>query len=115
MHVFHGSDVKVDKIDLSKSEFFKDFGRGFYVTNIREHAYLRAIDIARRHNLNKLIVIDEKSGNILELMLEKMEIPEPAAIKLFYSSKLYEELSNPDTQLWQKNWQELYELLINSL
>jgi len=58
MHVFHGSNVKVDKIDLSKSEFFKDFGRGFYVTNIREHAYLRAIDIARRHNLTKPIVTE---------------------------------------------------------
>ena len=48
-------------------------------------------------------------------MLEKMEMPEPAAIKLFYSSKLYEELSNPDTQLWQKTWQELYELLIKEV
>jgi len=35
MLVFHGSDIRIDKIDLAKSEFYKDFGRGFYVTNIR--------------------------------------------------------------------------------
>ncbi|MCL2041210.1 MAG: DUF3990 domain-containing protein [Bacteroidales bacterium] len=38
MKVYHGSYMKVDKIDLSKSKPNKDFGKGFYVTKFRNHA-----------------------------------------------------------------------------
>ena len=38
MKVYHGSYIKVDKIDLSKSKPNKDFGKGFYVTKFRHHA-----------------------------------------------------------------------------
>ena len=221
MRVFHGSDVKIEEIDLTKSDHFKDFGRGFYVTNIREHAYLRAIDISERHNSNKPIitefnyieeypitvglnikkfvnvskewvefimlnrnrkishpahtfdiiegpiandkmviqirsyeqgkitieeliekltydepthqicfctlaslyalesvedkelhsVLDEKTGIIIEAMVNNLNISESTAIKNFYFSKLYEKLSNPDTLLWEKSWQDLYNLV----
>jgi len=60
MQVFHGSDVKIEKIDLAKCEYFRDFGRGFYVTNIREHAYLRAMNIANRYNSGKPVVTEFK-------------------------------------------------------
>jgi hypothetical protein len=58
MQVFHGSDIRIENIDLSKSEYFKDFGRGFYVTNLREQAYLRAVDVANRHNSNKPVITE---------------------------------------------------------
>ncbi|MDR0733898.1 MAG: DUF3990 domain-containing protein [Dysgonamonadaceae bacterium] len=38
MKVYHGSYAKIDIIDLEKCEIGKDFGRGFYVTKIREQA-----------------------------------------------------------------------------
>ncbi|MDR1181428.1 MAG: DUF3990 domain-containing protein [Bacteroidales bacterium] len=38
MKVYHGSSVKIIDIDLSKCEPHRDFGKGFYVTNIREQA-----------------------------------------------------------------------------
>jgi hypothetical protein len=38
MKVYHGSYIKVDKIDLSKCKPNKDFGKGFYVTKFRNHA-----------------------------------------------------------------------------
>ena len=60
MQVFHGSDILIEKIDLAKSEFYKDFGRGFYVTNIREHAYQRAKDIAARNNSDKPVITEYK-------------------------------------------------------
>jgi len=60
MQVFHGSDVRIEKIDLAKGEFFKDFGRGFYVTNVREHAYQRAIDVANRNKSGKPVVTEFK-------------------------------------------------------
>ncbi|GHT57082.1 hypothetical protein AGMMS49982_24110 [Bacteroidia bacterium] len=38
MKVYHGSYILIDKIDLAKCKPRKDFGRGFYVTNIFEQA-----------------------------------------------------------------------------
>ena len=32
MKVYHGSDVKIETINLSKCRIGTDFGRGFYVT-----------------------------------------------------------------------------------
>jgi hypothetical protein len=55
MRVYHGSDVRVDEIDLSKSGNFKDFGRGFYVTNILKHAQTRAVDIAQANGTEPVI------------------------------------------------------------
>jgi len=219
--VFHGSDIWVEKIDLAKSEFFRDFGRGFYVTNIREHAYQRAADIATRHNsgkpviteynyietypvtvglnikkfenvsrewvefvilnrnrhishpahtfdivegpiandrmvvqirlyeqgkisVEKLIekltyrepthqicfctlaslyalelvedkefhlVTDAITESILEAMTTDFEIAVSTAVKLLYSSKCYENLSNAETMYWRKPWQEIYETI----
>ncbi|MCL2721844.1 MAG: DUF3990 domain-containing protein [Treponema sp.] len=221
MKVFHGSDIRIEKIDLAKSEFFRDFGRGFYVTNIREHAFQRANDIAARHNSYKPVitefkyteaypitigmnvkkfesisrewvefvvlnrnrqifhpahtfdivegpiandkmviqirlyeqgkisieeliekltyrepthqicfctlaslyalelvddnnfysVIDNMTTVILEEMVVDLKITESTAIKRLYSSKSYEQLSNPETLLWQKTWQEIYKII----
>jgi len=38
MIVYHGSYTEITKIDLSKCEPRKDFGKGFYVTKIKEQA-----------------------------------------------------------------------------
>jgi len=55
MRVYHGSDVRIEEIDLSKSGNFKDFGRGFYVTNILKHAQTRAIDIAQVNGTHPIV------------------------------------------------------------
>ncbi|KAA6303020.1 MAG: hypothetical protein EZS26_000623 [Candidatus Ordinivivax streblomastigis] len=38
MKVYHGSYMSIEHIDLSKCEKRRDFGQGFYVTNILEQA-----------------------------------------------------------------------------
>ena len=38
MKVYHGSYMEIDEIDLSLCEVGKDFGRGFYVTNLHKQA-----------------------------------------------------------------------------
>ena len=44
MKVYHGSDILIEAIDLTKSKPGKDFGRGFYVNTyqqlINEHTGL---------------------------------------------------------------------------
>jgi hypothetical protein len=36
--LYHGSNVTIDKVDLSKGAADKDFGKGFYLTDIRFQA-----------------------------------------------------------------------------
>jgi hypothetical protein len=55
MIVYHGSYTKIDKIDLSKCEPNKDFGKGFYVTKFREQAETWATRIARKYKCSGVI------------------------------------------------------------
>jgi hypothetical protein len=55
MKVYHGSYLKIDSIDLSKCEPRKDFGQGFYVTNIRSQAVTWASRMGRKHHTEGII------------------------------------------------------------
>jgi hypothetical protein len=55
MKVYHGSDVRVDVIDLTKSKPSRDFGRGFYVTNIYQQAEEMANRIADWHQTQPVV------------------------------------------------------------
>jgi len=50
MKVYHGSYTEIETIDLTQGELQRDFGRGFYVTKLREQAEYWA---ARKGNFNK--------------------------------------------------------------
>jgi hypothetical protein len=43
MRLYHGSNVDFDKIDLAKCRPNKDFGQGFYLTDIRSQAESMAV------------------------------------------------------------------------
>jgi len=49
MIVYHGSYTEITKIDLAKCEPNKDFGKGFYVTKIKEQAETWAIRMGRKY------------------------------------------------------------------
>ena len=38
MRLYHGSNCKIEEIDLSKSKPFKDFGKGFYLSDNKDQA-----------------------------------------------------------------------------
>lgn len=42
IRLFHGSNVEIEKIDLSKSRPFKDFGKAFYLSANEQQAWERA-------------------------------------------------------------------------
>jgi hypothetical protein len=77
MKVYHGTNVCFDKIDLNKCNPDNDFGRGFYVTAIKQHAEQRAKDIAERFGGEPVIMefeFDEKyliDNNFHTLVFEK--------------------------------------------
>ena len=43
MKLYHGSNIAIDEIDLSKSKPFKDFGRFFYLSDIESQAQEMAL------------------------------------------------------------------------
>ena len=44
LELYHGSNVAIDKIDLSKGHINKDFGKGFYLTTLPQ----QAMEMAKR-------------------------------------------------------------------
>lgn len=46
MILYHGTNCSIDKIDLDKCRPYKDFGKGFYLTTIREQAEKMAHRVA---------------------------------------------------------------------
>ena len=47
LKLYHGTNTTFDKVDLAKCMPYKDFGRGFYLTTIRQQALERARDKCR--------------------------------------------------------------------
>ena len=49
MRLFHGSNTAVEIVDFDKCKPYKDFGRGFYLTEIEQQAVLMAKRTASIH------------------------------------------------------------------
>lgn len=50
MILYHGSNVAIDEVDLLRCKPYKDFGRGFYLTDIKSQAEdmaLRRVKLAK--------------------------------------------------------------------
>jgi len=48
MILYHGSNMEVSRVNLSKCTKYKDFGQGFYATSIKQQAYEWAKKVTRR-------------------------------------------------------------------
>lgn len=48
MRLYHGSNQSIQRIDLSKGRMYKDFGRGFYTTQLYEQAVYWSKRVADR-------------------------------------------------------------------
>ena len=72
MKLFHGSYIAIDKIDLEQCEVGKDFGQGFYLTNIRSQAEYWAKRKGIRKHTDGIITEFEFDERICRIM--KMEV-----------------------------------------
>lgn len=52
MRLYHGSNIEISKIDLNKCRPYKDFEKGFYLTEIRDQAEKMASRVARINVIN---------------------------------------------------------------
>ena len=65
MILYHGSNVEITEIDFEKCKPYKDFGRGFYLTKIKEQAVLMAKNKAALFDGNPVVTVFEVDDDIL--------------------------------------------------
>ena len=66
MILYHGSNVAITDIDLSKCHPFKDFGKGFYLTSLKEQAIKMANRVAKIYGQSPTVTMfdfDDKIDN----------------------------------------------------
>lgn len=59
MRLYHGSNIAIDNIDLAMCRPYKDFGQGFYLTDIEKQAEKMAIRVARIYGEKPIVNIYE--------------------------------------------------------
>ncbi|MDR1416111.1 MAG: DUF3990 domain-containing protein [Prevotellaceae bacterium] len=128
MKVYHGSYMAIDIVDFSFCRKRRDFGKGFYVTKILSQAELwaarkgetfctlkslQAISKAAKYDFAyKLRNISKQI--ILTFVADKGFTHADAVDKL-YNSKTFTQLADKTTQLYEKDWSEIYKLLLDEL
>ena len=59
MRLYHGSNIAIDNIILAMCRPYKDFGQGFYLTDIEKQAEKMAIRVARIYGEKPIVNIYE--------------------------------------------------------
>ena len=65
MKLYHGSNMEIDSIELSKCRPYKDFGRGFYLTTLPEQAKKMAERVTRIYGGSPAVTIFDFDNSCL--------------------------------------------------
>lgn len=80
MLLYHGSNKKIDSIDLQRCKPYKDFGRGFYLTTIKLQAELMAKRTSRIFGGSPYVTTYTFDETVLsDASLSVKEFSEPSA------------------------------------
>lgn len=66
MILYHGSNLDIQAIDLALCRPFKDFGRGFYTTELAEQAQKMAKRVAKIYGGTPVVNVYEVSDDLLK-------------------------------------------------
>lgn len=67
MKLYHGSNTQIRNINISMCRPYKDFGKGFYLTDIKEQAERMAIRVSKIYGGNPVLNIFEIQDDFIEL------------------------------------------------
>lgn len=67
MILYHGSNIVIDSINLAMCRPYKDFGKGFYLTDIEEQAEKMAIRVSRIYGGSPIVNVFEIQDNFKEI------------------------------------------------
>lgn len=71
MRLYHGSNTKIEQIDLAKCKPYKDFGQGFYLTEIKEQAEQMARRTATIYGGDPIVTEFEFDESALDVLSVK--------------------------------------------
>lgn len=66
MILYHGTNIDIQSIDLALCRPYKDFGKGFYTTDLLEQAQKMAKRVARIYGGNPIVNMYEIADNYME-------------------------------------------------
>ena len=69
MRLYHGSNIVIDSINLAMCRPYKDFGRGFYLTDLKEQAKTMAVRVSKIYGGHPVV-------NIFEIQDDFKQIPD---------------------------------------
>lgn len=98
MILYHGSNIDIQKIELSKCRPNKDFGQGFYLTTIKEQAVRMAQRVSRMFGGNAVLNVYEFDDSILEkneLNIRKFDSPSIEWAKFVITNRNASRIKNP--------------------
>ncbi|GAB6012210.1 DUF3990 domain-containing protein [Viscerimonas tarda] len=101
---------------ISKSDFLKDLT---YHETTHQICFCTQVSLQLLKNVSNLSIIKRNIMDIGEPLLEALvldrNVDEVLATDLFYNSDTFAQLSNASTKLYEKPWQEIYDMLIKEL
>lgn len=65
MILYHGSNIEINEIDFSKCKPYKDFGKGFYLTSIKQQAVRMAENRAALFGGKPVVTVYEVDEDIM--------------------------------------------------
>ena len=97
MILYHGSNVDIKEIDLSKCRPNKDFGKGFYLTTMKEQAERMALRVARMYGGMPYIneySFDESVLSLNELNIRTFKTPSNEWAQFVITNRNYKRIEN---------------------
>ncbi|MDR2719413.1 MAG: DUF3990 domain-containing protein [Nitrososphaerota archaeon] len=115
MILYHGSNTKIVEVDLSKARPLKDFGRGFYLTEIKNQAEKMAIRVSDRFGGKPCVSTFELSAEIFnDKTLNILKFNGPSREwALFVMNNREKTFSNIENKLY--NGDNKYDLVIGAV
>lgn len=89
MILYHGSNMKIEKVDLSKCKPYKDFCQGFYCTIIKKAEFM-ADRVVRRQGGTETVNVYELDENIFSdsnLNIKKFDKPSKEWAKFILNNR----------------------------
>ena len=90
MRLYHGTNIDFEQIDFTKSNRFKDFGKGFYLTDIRSQAVELAHKRAERDGGGAIVQEYEFDENLLNdsaISVKRFEAPTAEWAEFIYKNR----------------------------
>ncbi|MCL2417047.1 MAG: hypothetical protein FWD02_03830 [Bacteroidales bacterium] len=105
MQVYHGSYIKIDEVDFLQELTYHEETHQVCFCTLKSLLTLKSID---KSQVSKFGRIGEA---ILEKLMIDLNIDENQATDIFYSSKIFANISENPADFHEKSWQEIYEML----